>query len=650
MRLRKALAVLALSLLPWALTAQAPKGRNMAYEAKVEQELQARHPELLETFRDARMAQDREDPETAMRLYQQVLKVDPEFDPALRRLGGIKIQQGAHDAGLVLVKQALKIRRAPETLSALAFYVGFPGGSLSKVKEDQQQALDWLLEARTLRGTWEEDEVLPAALLALEREQLETFHQMMKPLKTFLPQAPATHYLMAISAAIQEHWFESEREIREAGRLGLPKAEVEEFLAKGISTKVRIWKAGLGLGGVILIWMLGLLLIFAGGWFLSRRTLRSLDAADPSVEIGPAERRLRETYGRLIGVAGFYYYLSLPMVVILVAAVTFGLLYLMATLGYIPVKLAALLVIGAVYTVYQMIRCLFVKVQHEDPGRILKREEAEGLWSLAESVAHEVGTRPVDEIRVLPGTEVAVYEGGTRLEKRQDRATRVLLLGAAVLPGFDTTAFRAVLAHEYGHFSNRDTAGGALANRVSRDLANFLVAIYEGGFAHVTNMAVHFLRFYHWLFNRISAGATRLQEVLADRLAARTFGAPAFESGLSHVIAARLHFEAVADQEIRSALDERRPLQNLYTLPRPEGADVETSLQQELERPTSELDSHPGPKDRFTYVRKAGKVPAPPLEGTSLLSLFRDPEGLLREMTQEIEGRLDRSLEPVPES
>jgi Zn-dependent protease with chaperone function len=31
-------------------------------------------------------------------------------------------------------------------------------------------------------------------------------------------------------------------------------------------------------------------------------------------------------------------------------------------------------------------------------------------------------------------------------------------------------AFRAVLAHEYGHFTNRDTAGGEIALRVNRDM------------------------------------------------------------------------------------------------------------------------------------------------------------------------------------
>jgi len=45
------------------------------------------------------------------------------------------------------------------------------------------------------------------------------------------------------------------------------------------------------------------------------------------------------------------------------------------------------------------------------------------------------------------------------------------------------------------------------------------------------NVAFHFLRPYLFLFRRISHGATRLQEVLADRAAARIYGAQPFEEG-----------------------------------------------------------------------------------------------------------------------
>jgi hypothetical protein len=73
-----------------------------------------------------------------------------------------------------------------------------------------------------------------------------------------------------------------------------------------------------------------------------------------------------------------------------------------------------------------------------------------------------------------------------------------------------------VLAHEYGHLSHRDTAGGDVALRVNRDMMKFAYAMARAGQAVWWNTAFQFLRVYHFLFRRISHGATRLQEVLAD--------------------------------------------------------------------------------------------------------------------------------------
>jgi len=65
------------------------------------------------------------------------------------------------------------------------------------------------------------------------------------------------------------------------------------------------------------------------------------------------------------------------------------------------------------------------------------------------------------------------------------------------------------------------------------------------------NAAFHFPRVYNFIFRRISHGATRLQEILADRVAAQIYGAPAFEGGLRHVIRRSLEFEAAARTEPR---------------------------------------------------------------------------------------------------
>jgi Zn-dependent protease with chaperone function len=117
------------------------------------------------------------------------------------------------------------------------------------------------------------------------------------------------------------------------------------------------------------------------------------------------------------------------------------------------------------------------------------------------------------------------------------------VLGVGLLQGFEQGAFRAVLAHEYGHFSHRDTAGGDIALRVRQDMMKFATAMAERGQAVWWNLAFQFLRIYSFLFRRISHGATRLQEVLADRVAAHNYGAAQFEEGLRHVIQRDIEFQ-----------------------------------------------------------------------------------------------------------
>ena len=60
----------------------------------------------------------------------------------------------------------------------------------------------------------------------------------------------------------------------------------------------------------------------------------------------------------------------------------------------------------------------------------------------------------------------------------------------------------------------------------------FLVALG----AAVWSPAWWFVRGFYMLFLRISQGASRLQEVMADRWAAFSYGAQAFESGLRHAL------------------------------------------------------------------------------------------------------------------
>lgn len=631
--------LLLLLLLPAAARAQAQpvQQRDVEREQKIWQQLQAVAPQSLETFKRATAAHNENNYEEAARLYGEVTKAAPEFTPALRRTGLALAQAGKREQGLPLLEKAATLERTPENFISLAQVLGFRADGKVVSKDEQERAFTLATEADRMSSS--EDSSYPAlvAQLALELEREPAFRKAVGTLRQKFPGDLATHYYGAIDAAMNEDWVKAEAEIERAEALGLPHETAAQFLDSGVRSRARVWRYTYWVLYAAAVWALGLLALFVSGKVFSNMTMKAVESADGEELTGARHETLRRWYRALINFAGFYYYVSLPVVLCLVVLAVAAVFYAFMTVGRIPIKLALILGFGALVTVYQMIRSFFVKHEEEDPGRPLREEEAPGLWELAREVASAVGTRPVDEIRVTPGTDLAVYERGSSADKRQDKATRILILGVGVLNGFSRNAFRAVLAHEYGHFSHRDTAGGEVALRVQRDMVTFAYAMAEAGQAVWYNLAFQFLRAYHFIFRRISHGATRLQEILADRVAVYNYGARAFEQGLSHVIYRDVEFNHLAVREINAAVSARRALQNIYELPEAKGSeverDVETAFRESLERKTSEDDTHPAPAERFRLAQRVRSKGEPEADG-SVWELFADREAITREMSE----------------
>lgn len=453
------------------------------------------------------------------------------------------------------------------------------------------------------------------------------------------PQHPLGHYFAAIHAATKSDWLRADTEIDAAERLGLAHDGAQALRDSGVHRRAVAWRTGYTVMAALAVWAAGLLVLFAAGRYFSGATLRSIEVSDPNAPLSDRERALRQRYRVLVRAAGVYYYVSLPFVVVLVLATAGGVFAIFLWLGRLPIQLLLAVGVGALVTIYKMVQSLFVKVEHVESGRRLEPSEAPGLWRLVHEVAAAVDTRPVDEIRVTPGTDMAVYERGTSQEKERDQATRVLLIGVGLFEGFRQRALRAVVAHEYGHFSNRDTAGGDVALRVRLDMAKFGMAMVRHGQNTWWNVAFHFLRLYAVIFRRISHGATRLQEVLADRVAAQLYGPGPFEEGLRHAIRREVEFDALASREAERAARGRLSFTDVYGDTLPDDAGIDDAVAQLLARPTTDDDSHPSPVDRFRLVNRV--VGAPTADDPGMVwDLFADPALLRAEMTALIDGNV----------
>lgn len=621
--------------------------RDMEKEKTYWQQLEKIAPKSVQQFKAATEAMDKEDPKEAARLYEEVLKQAPGFDVVYRRLGFALTEIGRISDGRALLETAIQKNPSPENLISYAQVLAFPGGDLKPSLEDKEKALKLGKQAlAAYQGKDDPSYAIIVAQVALELNDLFEFREATKDLQTNHPNLMQTHLYSAALASSNNDWDVAEKEIKIAQSLGLPPEEAKAFLNSRPVTPTTYWTYLYIAGGLTVLWMIGLGLLFVFGKLMSNRTLNSIETADPNIATGSQELSLRSLYRKLINIAGVYYYVSLPFVIFLVLALTGLVLYAFLMIGRFPIKLVLIVVIGAAITIYKMIRSLFIKLQSEDPGRSLKPEEAPALWALTREVAQAVETRPIDEIRVTPGCDLAVYERGSSREKAQDRARRILILGIGVLNDMRLNAFRAVLAHEYGHFSHRDTAGGDVALRVGGDMHKFAVAMVLSGQAVWWNIAFQFLRVYDFIFRRLSHGATRLQEVMADRVAVRNYGAEAFEEGLRHAIRRDIEFDHVASKEIREAMQTNRELANLYHLPGVNGTEeerqIEESLKEAICRQTSEDDTHPSPIERFRLAARIRCEKSLPEDGM-VWDLFLNREALTAEMSEFIAQQVNQS-------
>lgn len=623
----------------------ASSSRDMEKEKQYWQQLEKIAPDAVETFKAATVAFDKQDYDQAAKLYEAVFVKAPDFDVVGRRLGSVYIEQNKRAAGMELLERAYTSNASPENAITLARYLYDPGEGKTATEQQRSRALKLALEASE-KTTDDMDIHALAAQIALGLNKPADFARVRDRLNNRHPNTWQAHYANALSALLKEDWIRAEDEINAAQKLGMPPEVAQSLLDSGIHSHARTWRYLYYSLYLVGVWLVGLVLLFILGKVFSGMTLRSIEQADPNGETTASEISLRAWYKRLINAAGVYYYISLPMVILLVIGVTASVIYAFLMIGHIFIKLVLILGFGAIATIYKMIRSLFIKIESQDPGRALLPEEAPGLWQLTREVAAAVGTRPIDEIRVTPGCDLAVYEKGSFREKATDHAKRILILGVGVLNDMRLNAFRAVLAHEYGHFSHRDTAGGDVALRVDRDMMKFALAMAYGGQAVWWNVAFQFLRVYHFIFRRLSYGATRLQEVLADRVAVRNFSAQAFEEGLRHVIRREVEFNFSASKEIELAQMDQRALANLYQLPALQGTQDEPEIEREvneiLTRPTSEDDTHPSPIDRFRLAAKIATRGFPPSNGW-VWDLFANRDALTEEMSKLIDQRVQEA-------
>lgn len=201
--------------------------------------------------------------------------------------------------------------------------------------------------------------------------------------------------------------------------------------------------------------------------------------------------------------------------------------YALVNRPFVGIKLA-FLVVPVVFALVKGLITLERRSHDDVPGVLVTPADQPALWDLVRRLAADLGTRPPDEIRILAAVNAGVSEDtrflGLRVLKRR------MFIGAPLLTSLTEKQLISVLAHELGHYANKDTrlTGVVVSGREAMLRAGSRLDADHW----FQRMIGKLFRAYAKLYLRITQAISRRQEFAADTYAAQLAGSSAAASAL----------------------------------------------------------------------------------------------------------------------
>jgi Zn-dependent protease with chaperone function len=251
--------------------------------------------------------------------------------------------------------------------------------------------------------------------------------------------------------------------------------------------------------------------------------------------------------------------------------------------GRIYVEL--LLVVGAL-SVLILWAIVPRRTRFEAPGPRLQRDEQPELFALVEEVARAARQSMPTEVYLAAEVNASVLQTGRR---------RVMTLGLPLMQVLTVPQFRAVIAHEFGHFDGGDTWLAPLVHRAHVAIERAVEALDDG----ILNKP---FAWYGALFLRGTRAVSRAQEIAADALAARIAGARQMADALLAIASASASHEVYWSRVVLPLLEHgyRPPLAAGFA-----HFVVTSEVEMVVAEGSDPLDSHPPLHERLSVLGHA---------------------------------------------
>ncbi|HEY7170960.1 MAG TPA: M48 family metallopeptidase [Vicinamibacterales bacterium] len=278
------------------------------------------------------------------------------------------------------------------------------------------------------------------------------------------------------------------------------------------------------------------------------------------------------------------------------------------------------------------------------PGPRLDERTHPKLFGIIDEVAAATGQEPPADVYLLNEVNAWVAQRGGTMGVGSHR---VMGIGLPLLQAVTVPEFKAIIAHEFGHYSSGDVKIGPWIYRTRAAIGRTIAGVRQ------TAVRAPFL-WYGRQFLKLTHAVSRQQEFIADRIAARVAGRDAAGSALRRVTAITPLFSAYVGNEVV-------PVLRAGFVP-PIAAGFEAFLKSalmtealqkiaadaEADRHTDPYDTHPALPDRLVALGcRLDATVAAPASGEPASALLSNPEQAALSLIRFGLGDKARTLKPI---
>ena len=285
---------------------------------------------------------------------------------------------------------------------------------------------------------------------------------------------------------------------------------------------------------------------------------------------------------------------------------------------------------------------LYVSTTESESNEIAVTEKDHPrLFNLIREVSEELNIKMPKKVLLLPSTQIAV----------KGFFSKTLIIGIATLGSLSQDEFKAILAHEFGHFYGKDTIIGGILWNVNRSLeatAGFgkqwfnVMPLAE--LALIGLIVALFFKLYSFLFGLITALYSRQVEYRADFIASTVAGPNNFSMGLTAYSAFSEYFNVVSYSQVLKLSEQQKAFVNVYE------AISDAYMREDQDKIVRHViederkhffQTHPSLKQRLKAV--SGLPSKNTKKDEPAINLLNDYEKLEQEMTQVLTKLIHKS-------